>query len=108
MPLETTIDPVCGMKVDPVTARARTRHEDKEFFFCCDACATKFRTNPKAYLDGKPKSQGMVMLGSIASAPAPAAAAAAAYTCPMHPDVRQPKPGTCPKCGMALEPDLQA
>ncbi|NNG05647.1 MAG: heavy metal translocating P-type ATPase [Inquilinus sp.] len=84
-------DPVCGMTVDPATAKHQTRFEGETFYFCCAGCRTKFEADPAAYRDGRPKP----------AAPAPAGAL---YTCPMDPEIVQEGPGTCPKCGMALEP----
>jgi cation transport ATPase len=97
-----TRDPVCGMTVDPTTARWRHVHEGREYLFCSSKCRERFIGEPSKYL------------ASYAPAPAPAAAARQArtdveYTCPMHPDVVQLGPGSCPKCGMALEPrEVQA
>jgi P-type Cu+ transporter len=81
-------DPVCGMTVDPRTAR-HAEYQGATYYFCSEACRTKFLTDPKRYL-----------------APAPKAAASddQIYTCPMHPQIRQVGPGFCPICGMALEP----
>ena len=85
-------DPVCGMTVKPDSPH-RSVHDGRTFRFCSAKCLEKFEAEPQRYL-----------------APAPAAAEAAPpgaeYTCPMHPEVRQIGPGTCPKCGMALEPVL--
>src|SRR5258708_3798327 len=112
-------DPVCGMKVDPATAKASLEHAGTMYYFCCAGCATKFRAAPDQHL--KPKSTGptLVTLGAPkpAASPAPVSpmaspASATAtkipapnYVCPMCPEVREPKPGPCPSCGMALEPD---
>src|SRR5712671_1029711 len=83
-------DPVCGMEVDPATARHRAEHDGRTYYFCSAGCRAKFAADPVKYL-------GL--------APAPEAAAAdAIYTCPMHPEIRQAGPGVCPICGMALEP----
>jgi Cu+-exporting ATPase len=95
--LETpAIDPVCGMKVDAAKSPHRHAHHGRDFHFCCAGCRGKFIANPDKYL------------GARAVAP-PAAATEAAegaiYTCPMHPQVRQIGPGSCPICGMALEPE---
>jgi Cu+-exporting ATPase len=87
--LET--DPVCGMKVDPATSKHRFEHAGATFHFCSAGCRTKFAAAPESYL--KPKE----------AVPAPAQAGAI-YTCPMHPEIRQQGPGSCPICGMALEP----
>src|SRR5215468_4740483 len=107
MPHNVTIDPVCGMRVDPATAKGNVQHDGRSYYFCCEGCATKFRTDPAAYLETRGKPPGMVMLGAIAQAEATAAApagqVAATYTCPMHPEVRQPRSQSCPKCGMVLE-----
>src|SRR3954452_17788570 len=88
-------DPVCGMDVDPHTAKHRTDHNGRPYYFCSAGCRTKFLTDPAKYLD--PAS-------AVASAaPVPEGTI---YTCPMHPKVRQVGPGACPICGMALEPVL--
>jgi Cu+-exporting ATPase len=92
-------DPVCGMKVNRVTA---LRHElqDKVFVFCSERCRQKFIANPAQYLAPPPSS-----VGAPSDADTLAAGNGVIYTCPMHPEVRQPGPGSCPKCGMALEPE---
>jgi Cu+-exporting ATPase len=87
----SAIDPVCGMRVDPVTAKHRTNHNGQDYFFCSDRCHQRFEAEPEKYLAPK--------------APQPTAPAGAIYTCPMHPQVRQVGPGSCPICGMALEPE---
>jgi Cu+-exporting ATPase len=88
------VDPVCGMTVDPATARQRATHEGRDYVFCGAGCRTKFEADPSRYLDKDGK----------ASEPAPAQGAI--YTCPMHPQIRQAGPGACPICGMALEPEV--
>src|SRR5512143_4342525 len=80
------IDPVCGMVVDQETAAGSAVYQGKHYYFCSTACLHKFQAAPRNY--------------------APPAALSAVYTCPMHPEIRQNAPGTCPKCGMALEPLL--
>ncbi len=85
-------DPVCGMPVDPVTARHHHEHNGKAFHFCSARCAERFAADPDR------------CIGASTEASASAAESAAIYTCPMHPEIRQLGPGTCPKCGMALEP----
>jgi P-type Cu+ transporter len=85
------VDPVCKMKVLPETAAARYEHAGKTYYFCATRCMERFRANPGQFLDAT-------------QAPAPADDSAI-YTCPMHPEVRQKGPGSCPKCGMALEPE---
>ena len=84
-------DPVCGMTVDIQTAKHKAGHKGEEFYFCCAGCKTKFQAEPAKYLD----------IGARAEQPA---VAGAIYTCPMHPEIRQQGPGSCPICGMALEP----
>ncbi len=85
-------DPVCGMSVDPLTSKHRHEHEGTTYHFCAANCRTKFIADPRRYL-------------VPAASPAPAAAGAI-YTCPMHPEIRQEGPGSCPICGMALEPEM--
>lgn len=86
----TVKDPVCGMTVDPQSAKYRTDHEGHTYYFCAERCRIKFVADPSAYLaDRRPES---VIEGAI-------------YTCPMHPEIRQSGPGACPICGMALEPE---
>ncbi|HEV2571871.1 MAG TPA: heavy metal translocating P-type ATPase [Beijerinckiaceae bacterium] len=84
-------DPVCGMTVDPATAKHKATYKDQPYFFCSGGCKTKFEADPQRYLDPKPQ-------------PKPAGSETDIYTCPMHPEVRQVGPGSCPICGMALEP----
>ncbi len=92
-------DPVCGMNVDPAKAAATVLHEGKTYYFCCPGCAEKFKADPQKYLASAP-------VVSITPAPATSAVSGTAYVCPMDPEVRQNRPGACPKCGMALEPEL--
>jgi len=90
---KTATDPVCGMKVNPDTTPHHAEHAGQAFHFCSAGCRTKFVAEPAKYLDpDKP-----------AASPAPAGTI---YTCPMHPQIRQAGPGSCPICGMALEPEL--
>ena len=117
-------DPVCGMSVDPASAKAKAEHDGKTYYFCCTGCAQKFQAAPEQYL--KPKSSGLVTLGmpspdagmpsqpgalvGISADPerhaAPTGASAPiVYVCPMCPEVRETKPGACPSCGMVLEPE---
>ena len=88
------VDPVCGMKVDEKSAAGSVSHHGASYYFCGLACRQKFEADPARYLQ-PPR----------ADAPAGSSAnQAGEYTCPMHPEMRQPGPGACPKCGMALEP----
>ncbi|MBV8738366.1 MAG: heavy metal translocating P-type ATPase [Alphaproteobacteria bacterium] len=86
-------DPVCGMTVDPATAKHRVEHAGHNYFFCSAHCREKFTAEPTRYLS--------------APHPAPAALAKVSevlWTCPMHPQIVREEPGSCPICGMALEP----
>jgi Cu+-exporting ATPase len=85
-------DPVCGMSVDPATAEHRFDHGGRTYYFCAAGCRTKFAADPARYLDPKPAAAEPMPAGAI-------------YTCPMHPEIRQDRPGSCPICGMALEPE---
>jgi P-type Cu+ transporter len=86
-------DPVCGMTVDPATTNHRHVHEGHTYYFCSAGCEKKFAADPGKYLEK----------GQAVPTPAPAGTI---YTCPMHPEIRQPGPGSCPICGMALEPEI--
>lgn len=89
----TVTDPVCGMAVDPHTAKHRHTHDGLSYYFCSAACREKFIAEPARYLKPETKPPAPIPDGTI-------------YTCPMHPEVRQQGPGSCPICGMALEPDV--
>jgi len=89
LPAGGAVDPVCGMTVDPHTAQHRATHRGDTYHFCSAGCRTIFVANPQKYLSGRraePTREGTL------------------YTCPMHPEIRQIGPGSCPICGMALEP----
>lgn len=94
-PTSTTAvkDPVCGMTVDPATAKHKATYHGATYYFCSDGCRSKFMGDPVKYVvtDATPKAE---------------APAGAIWTCPMHPQIRQSQPGACPICGMALEPEL--
>lgn len=85
-------DPVCGMTVNPATSQHRFEYRGETFHFCSAGCKTKFVADPNAYLGKRVPNidapEGMI------------------YTCPMHPEIRQVGPGSCPICGMALEPEI--
>jgi Cu+-exporting ATPase len=85
-------DPVCGMKVDTTTALHKIELGDGTYYFCSARCVEKFRANPDAYLNPA---------DNISAVSAPAGTI---WTCPMHPEIRRDGPGSCPICGMALEP----
>jgi Cu+-exporting ATPase len=129
-------DPVCGMNVDPLKAAASVGYEGKLYHFCSRGCAEKFKAYPEKYLSPNYKPGGMSAIvqlgakpvqilssGSVAEKPPTITLASAdaasfrpravtragtspAYVCPMDPEVRQAQPGACPKCGMALEPEI--
>ena len=85
------LDPVCGMRVAE-NAEKQVLHDGNAYYFCSTRCVEKFRADPAQYLDA-------------GSARAPVTApAGTVYTCPMHPEIQQAGPGSCPLCGMALEP----
>ncbi len=85
-------DPVCGMTVDPHKTPHRHQYAGRTYYFCSGGCKTKFAADPQKYL-GPAQPSAPVPEGTI-------------YTCPMHPQIRQIGPGSCPICGMALEPEL--
>ena len=89
----TARDPVCGMTVDPATSKHRFDYRGETFHFCSAGCRTKFAADPVAYLEKDSRPKAAVPEGTI-------------YTCPMHPEIRQVGPGSCPICGMALEPEV--
>jgi Cu+-exporting ATPase len=88
-------DPVCGMTVDPQTAKYRHTHAGRPYYFCSAQCREKFVAEPACYL--KPDA-----------AAAPNVTPETIYTCPMHPEIRRRGPGSCPICGMTLEPEVIA
>jgi len=90
---ERAVDPVCGMPVDPHKTQHRHAHHGHTYYFCSAGCRTKFAADPAKYLDKNARDAEPVPDGTI-------------YTCPMHPDIRQVGPGSCPICGMALEPEI--
>ncbi len=89
------IDPVCGMKVDPLVTAHHATHAGTDHHFCSARCREKFVADPDRYLSPAPIEPAVVP-----------AAVDATYICPMHPQIRQQGPGTCPICGMALEPEM--
>ncbi|HWR51069.1 MAG TPA: heavy metal translocating P-type ATPase [Bryobacteraceae bacterium] len=89
---QTVEDPVCHMQVAPASAAGMHEHNGKTYYFCSQSCLDKFTADPERYVSGTPAPEPEhVPEGAI-------------YTCPMHPEVRQVGPGSCPICGMALEP----
>ena len=90
---KSAIDPVCGMRVNPLTTAHRLENTGQSFYFCSAGCKTKFALDPPRYLNKSEVPVAPIVPGAI-------------YTCPMHPEIRQEGPGACPICGMALEPEL--
>jgi YHS domain-containing protein len=88
------------MQVDPASSAGSFDHEGTVHHFCSVRCLDKFKNDPDRFLI-REKPQAAATKGSVL---APLAAAAPSYTCPMHPEIRQDHPVSCPKCGMALEP----
>jgi Cu+-exporting ATPase len=87
------LDPVCGMTISPADAVGHVEHKGQTYYFCSESCLERFKATPDAFLSGN-------LSGPAAAVPG------TTYVCPMDPEVRQSEPGACPKCGMALEPDL--
>ena len=96
-PTSTRKDPVCGMTVDPERAAGSFEHEGETYYFCSKGCLAKFQADPERFLRGGPVG----MSAGDAAKPAPSGSL---YTCPMHPEIVREGPGSCPICGMALEP----
>jgi Cu+-exporting ATPase len=88
------VDPVCGMSVVPETAAGKYDYKNATFYFCSTGCLNKFKQNPANFLEEKKEEKQTAASGAVE------------YTCPMHPEILQIGPGTCPKCGMALEPKV--
>ncbi len=114
-------DPVCRMTVDPATARHKAEHAGATYYFCSAGCREKFFAEPERFLAQASAHAGCAHAaheghdhgahGHVSSAPAGRAPSkpapkGAIYTCPMHPEIRQDHPGSCPICGMALEPEI--
>ncbi len=98
-----TLDPVCGMRVDPSSASASREYGGKRYYFCSDGCAERFQAEPSKYVASRPpRYEDQPAQQKTASWAA--AGGRITYTCPMHPDVRRQAPGACGECGMALEP----
>ncbi len=91
----SVVDPVCGMKVDAASSKHRLERGGTTYHFCSAGCRSKFAADPHKHLHA----------GKANPAPDAAASAGTVFTCPMHPQIRQSGPGSCPLCGMALEPE---
>ena len=90
-------DPVCGMTVEPKESAGKAKFLGHEYFFCSNDCREKFTADPAKY-NGMTDAVSMPPKGAAPSAPG------VQYTCPMHPQIVRNQPGSCPICGMALEP----
>ena len=102
-------DPVCGMDVDPSVSEYRSDHDGETYFFCSGHCQAKFEAAPESYVSSRNAERGHDAHGGhehheSAASPTPVSGEVAEWTCPMHPEIRRPGPGSCPICGMALEP----
>ncbi len=116
VPRQLAKDPVCGMTVDPATARWKSEHQGRTIFFCNPSCKAKFDANPQQYGARKEDAGGGSFAALHPSGVSPAQDDTAAqysalstqhsveYTCPMDPEIVRDAPGPCPICGMALEP----
>ncbi len=94
------VDPVCGMTVNPNSAAGSFEHNGQFYYFRSTHCLQKFRENPDRYLQSVQSSSARTVDTQQRATQQPSET----YTCPMHPEIRESKPGSCPKCGMALEP----
>ncbi|HEY7616337.1 MAG TPA: HAD-IC family P-type ATPase, partial [Terriglobales bacterium] len=92
-------DPVCGMEVDPALGKYHLQHAGQTFHFCSAACLEKVKANPDEWISAAPP------LGARRHTHASDTKTQASYVCPMCPEIKESKPGPCPKCGMALEPE---
>ncbi len=93
-------DPVCGMSVDPQRAKASTDYRGRKYYFCCPSCADRFKAEPERYLKAETAAVPAPSTGKMPAT----VAEPGRYTCPMHPEIRTDRPGSCDACGMALEP----
>src|SRR5436190_11177385 len=101
------VDPVCGMRVNPQQAAGSVEYHGTTYFFCAVGCAEKFKVDPERYL--KPKAAAPIGIQRASKGPpathaSPMTGGQIEYTCPMHPEIVRGAPGSCPRCGMALEP----
>ncbi|MFQ6673656.1 MAG: heavy metal translocating P-type ATPase [Fidelibacterota bacterium] len=92
---ELAVDPVCGMTVAPSSSAGKFTHGNEDYYFCSTHCLERFKADPDSFLEGRKSGESSLEVQGEAPPE---------YICPMDPEVRQAKPGACPKCGMALEP----
>ncbi|MGZ5483699.1 MAG: HAD-IC family P-type ATPase, partial [Pyrinomonadaceae bacterium] len=100
----SALDPVCGMTVDRESAAGSYEFNGQNYYFCSRHCLETFRENPQSFLSPPAPLQPVTIGTRRLDKPSSASTDSREYTCPMHPEVRQVGPGSCPKCGMALEP----
>lgn len=98
-----TLDPVCSMTVNPKSAAGSHHYHGNTYYFCSTHCLHKFQEDPEKFLNKPTQPKPSEPVGIRRESQPVATSVAQTYTCPMHPEVRQDKPGSCPKCGMALE-----
>src|SRR5437867_1405032 len=98
------VDPVCGMTVYARQAAAACEHEGRRYYFCASGCLQRFQSDPGKYLRAKEEPTQATKVAPRSTIDESASSGAGVFTCPMHPEVRQDGPGSCPRCGMALEP----
>ena len=101
VPKPGTVDPVCGMTVDPERAQHRYEHAGTTYLFCSASCQERFAADPNRFLEGE---RGRHSTPAAETHPEERAGSGGLYTCPMHPEIVRDGPGSCPICGMALEP----
>src|SRR5687767_14281946 len=90
---QEVVDPVCGMTITPADAAGHVDHAGHTYYFCNESCLERFKANPDEFVAGGGQARSTASVDPEAE-----------YTCPMHPEIRQKGPGSCPICGMALEP----
>jgi Cu+-exporting ATPase len=104
---DAVVDPVCGMMVNPQTAKFTHTHGGTEYYFCSRSCRAKFAADPTRFLASGKETQTDATHScctTVEKKPPAAAPPGTTYPCPMHPEIVRDAPGSCPKCGMALEP----
>lgn len=101
---EPHVDPVCKMLVIPETAAAEYDYEGTKYYFCNPGCKEKFAADPERFLRQETGDERQESEPPVSSLSSPVSPSSSEYTCPMHPEIVQIGPGSCPICGMALEP----
>src|SRR5437763_6825187 len=96
-----TLDPICHMTVDPATATLKSTHDGETYYFCNPRCKARFDADPTKYVPSANRQPSTVNESANVQRPT---VKVTEYTCPMHPEIVRSEPGSCPICGMALEP----